>query len=156
MTSQFSRISVFIASFNRLYPSTNLNVFFVASILLYLLYAMSKFHYRPPPPLPPATKRNFRLTIKKNKKNRNNSSLQIAPNFTVLEWKCNESNVAEEYCWTITQAAGRSCCGRSDSRVLELGFTLDSLTNSHLMTMSILSSDVQVVSAQNVTSACFS
>jgi hypothetical protein len=64
--------------------------------------------------------------------------------------------VAEEYCWAITQAAGRSCCGRSDSRVLELGFTLDYLTNTYLMTMSILNSDVQVMSVQSVTTVCCS
>jgi hypothetical protein len=34
--------------------------------------------------------------------------------------------VAEEYCWAITEAAGRSCCGRSHSRMLEFGFELDS------------------------------
>jgi hypothetical protein len=33
--------------------------------------------------------------------------------------------VAEEYCWAITQAAGRSCCGRSGSSMLEFGFQLD-------------------------------
>jgi hypothetical protein len=32
--------------------------------------------------------------------------------------------VAEEYCWAITQAAGLSCCGRSGSRVLAIGFQL--------------------------------
>jgi hypothetical protein len=31
------------------------------------------------------------------------------PNFSVRALKCNEKNVAEEYCWAITQAAGRSC-----------------------------------------------
>ena len=32
--------------------------------------------------------------------------------------------VAEEYCWAITQAAGRSCCCRTGSGVLGLGFRL--------------------------------
>ena len=36
----------------------------------------------------------------------------------------NETKVAEEYCWAITQAAGRSCCGRSGSSVLGCGFNL--------------------------------
>jgi hypothetical protein len=40
--------------------------------------------------------------------------------------------VAEEYCWAITQAAGRSCCGRSGYRVLEFGFQLDSRICSSL------------------------
>ena len=57
----------------------NFLLVFVASILLLPLHAMPKFHYRHPPY--PATERNFRLV----RKNRNNNSLQIAPNFTVLE-----------------------------------------------------------------------
>jgi hypothetical protein len=35
--------------------------------------------------------------------------------------------VPEEYCWAITQTAGRSCCGWSRSIVLEFWFQLDSL-----------------------------
>jgi len=40
--------------------------------------------------------------------------------------------VTEEYRWAITQAAGRSCCGRSGTSVLEYGFQVDSVlrTNS--------------------------
>ena len=34
------------------------------------------------------------------------------------------TKVAEEYCWAITQAAGRPYCGQSDSAVLEFGFQL--------------------------------
>ena len=34
----------------------------------------------------------------------------------------NETKLTEEYCWAITQAAGRSCCGRSGSITLEFGF----------------------------------
>jgi len=41
--------------------------------------------------------------------------------------------VAEEYCWAITQAAGRSCGGRSDSSVLGFGFQLDSLVYSYVV-----------------------
>jgi len=44
----------------------------------------------------------------------------------LLEWKHNEK-VAEEYCWVITQAAGRSCCCRLRSCVLEDGFHFDCL-----------------------------
>ena len=33
-----------------------------------------------------------------------------------LRWN---ANVVEEYCWVITEAAGRSCCGRSGSSLLE-------------------------------------
>jgi hypothetical protein len=45
--------------------------------------------------------------------------------FSLLEWKHNEEKVAEEYCWVITQAVGRSCCGRLCSCVLEVGFHFD-------------------------------
>ena len=45
---------------------------------------------------------------------------------SLREWKCNEK-VAEEYCWAITQAMGRSCCGRSGSSVLDFTFQLGSL-----------------------------
>ena len=33
--------------------------------------------------------------------------------------------MAEEYCWAITQVAGRSCCG-----VLEFGLQLDSIVHT--------------------------
>ena len=37
--------------------------------------------------------------------------------------KHNATKLAEEYCWAITVAVGRSCCGRYGSSVLEsLGF----------------------------------
>jgi len=35
--------------------------------------------------------------------------------------------MAEEYCWATTQAAGRSCYGRSGSVIFEFGFHLDSV-----------------------------
>jgi len=45
----------------------------------------------------------------------------------LLEWKHNEEKVAEEYCWVITQAAGRSCCCRLCSCVLDVRFHFDCL-----------------------------
>jgi hypothetical protein len=43
----------------------------------------------------------------------------------------------EEYCWSITLAEGRSCCGRSGSSVLEFGLQLESILHTHrLDTMS--------------------
>jgi len=39
--------------------------------------------------------------------------------------------VEEEYCWTITQAEGRSCCGRSGFSVLDFGFELNPLVNTY-------------------------
>ena len=41
-----------------------------------------------------------------------------------------QRHVAEKYCWVITQAIGRSCCGRSGSGVLEFEFQL----SAHLYT----------------------
>ena len=37
--------------------------------------------------------------------------------FRLREWNRNQTEVTEGYCWAITQAAGRSCCDRSGSRV---------------------------------------
>ena len=46
--------------------------------------------------------------------------------------------MAKEYCWAITQALRRSCCGRSGSSVLQLGFQpnfpLQTLTADHMHT----------------------
>ena len=37
--------------------------------------------------------------------------------------------VEEEYCWTITEVAGHSCCDRSSSSVSDLGFQFESLVS---------------------------
>jgi hypothetical protein len=42
--------------------------------------------------------------------------------FFLVGIKRNETKVVEEYGWAITLAAGRTCCGRSVSSVLESGF----------------------------------
>jgi hypothetical protein len=55
--------------------------------------------------------------------------------FFLLEWKHNEEKVAEEYCWVITQAAGRSCCGRLHSCVLEVGFHFDCLAYTDIQSV---------------------
>ena len=53
--------------------------------------------------------------------------LKRMPNFSVRGCKRSETNMAEEYGWSVMQAAGRSCCGGSGSSVFELGFQLDAL-----------------------------
>ena len=40
------------------------------------------------------------------------------------ELKRSETKVTKEYCWAMTQEAGRSCCGRSGPRVLQAAFQL--------------------------------
>jgi hypothetical protein len=40
-----------------------------------------------------------------------------------------------EYCWAITQASGRSCCGWSGSSVLEFGFQLHSFVHTYTYTL---------------------
>jgi hypothetical protein len=45
--------------------------------------------------------------------------LEGAPKFSLHERKRSETKLMEQYCWAITQAAGRSCCGRSGSGALE-------------------------------------
>ena len=44
-----------------------------------------------------------------------------------------KAQVAEKYCWAITQAAGRSYCGRSDSSLVQPGFQLDCLVYTHIV-----------------------
>jgi hypothetical protein len=47
-------------------------------------------------------------------------------NVFLRQWKRKTTKVAEEYCWTITLMAGRSCGGRSVSIVSEREFQVDS------------------------------
>jgi hypothetical protein len=61
-----------------------------------------------------------------------NNSLETRQ-FSSHDWKRSETKLVEEYCWAIIQAAGRSYCGRSGSRVLEFGFKLDSLVHTHIV-----------------------
>jgi len=60
----------------------------------------------------------------------------VAPPWTDPQVPCSHTKrairLAEEYCWAITQAAGRSCCGRSGSSVLEFGYQLDSLVCTYI------------------------
>lgn len=52
----------------------------------------------------------------------------------------------EEYCWAITLAAGRSCCGQSGSSALEFRFQQDTLvytyTVDHMHTQFQLAPDL--------------
>jgi len=52
-----------------------------------------------------------------NFKNVKKKKMKRSSNFRLREWNRNQIKVTEEYCWAITQAAGRSCYDRSDSRV---------------------------------------
>ena len=56
-----------------------------------------------------------------------NVIFETTPNFSLGEMKCNEKMVADESCWAITQAVGRSGGVRSGSGVLGFGFQLDCL-----------------------------
>jgi hypothetical protein len=64
----------------------------------------------------------FRITqfrtcaILKSKKKKLKLNFSYARRLRVL--KHSDRNEAEYYCWAMTQAAGRSCCGRSRCRVL--------------------------------------
>jgi hypothetical protein len=54
--------------------------------------------------------------------------------FSLQESKSNEAKVTEEYCWAMTQVgAGRSCCDRSGSSVMEFGFQLDSFLYTYTL-----------------------
>jgi len=51
--------------------------------------------------------------------------------FFLQEMKNNETMMAEESCWAITQAEGRSCCGRTRANVMGTGFQPDFLVYRH-------------------------
>ena len=55
--------------------------------------------------------------ITKEKKIEKYTFLKRVLNFSLREWKRNVMNVADEYCWAMTETTGRSCCGRSGSPV---------------------------------------
>ena len=59
--------------------------------------------------------------------------MKRALTFFSREWRHSETNVTEEYCWAMTQEAGRSCRGRSGSSVMEFGFELDSLVYTYIV-----------------------
>jgi len=70
-------------------------------------------------------RRSYKLRDLKDSGRKLDFFLKRVPNFfSSGEWKRNERKVAEEYCWTITQAAGRSRCERPGSSVLERGFQI--------------------------------
>ena len=47
--------------------------------------------------------------------NWNSNIFKRLPKFSLREWKRSEMKVVEEYCWAMTQTAGRSCCSQSGS-----------------------------------------
>jgi len=65
----------------------------------------------------------FQTCIIKKMKNRN-VIFETTPNW---ELKCGEKKVADEYCWAMKQAVGRSGGIRSCSSVLGFGLQLDCL-----------------------------
>jgi hypothetical protein len=74
-----------------------------------------------------------------------------ALNFTLREWKCSETRVAEEYCWAITQTTGLSCCRRLCSGVLESWISSGLPCKIHVyLTTCVLSSDLRR-NFQNIT-----
>jgi hypothetical protein len=52
---------------------------------------------------------------------------------SLRELKRKQKKAVGEYCWAITQAAGRSSCGRSGSNVLGFGLQLDCLVHKYLV-----------------------
>lgn len=65
------------------------------------------------------------IKVARTSPSRDKKKLKRAPVCFLRKRKCNAKQ-AEEYCWAITRAAGRSCCGRSVSSVMEFGFKQDS------------------------------
>jgi len=52
------------------------------------------------------------------------------PHFSLQKGK-HEIKMAEEYCWVITLAVSRLCCGQPGSSILEFGFQLDTIVYTH-------------------------
>lgn len=53
--------------------------------------------------------------------------------FSWREGKGTETKVAEDCCWAIIQAVGRSCCGRAGSSVVEFGFQMDPFLYTYIV-----------------------
>ena len=77
--------------------------------------------------------RNIRITEFQRKVDSWNSNIFKKPNFR----RRDEIAIDEgggRYCWAITQAAGRSCCGRSGSSAFDFGFhQLDFLVYTYIV-----------------------
>jgi hypothetical protein len=71
--------------------------------------------------------------LKNVQRSKKRKKLKRAPNFSLQEWKLSETNVAEEYWWATTQAAGRSCCCWSYTSVLEFGLQLDAFVSTFVV-----------------------
>lgn len=41
--------------------------------------------------------------------------------------------MAEDCCWAIAQAVGRSCCGRAGSSMVEFGFQMDPFLYTYIV-----------------------
>jgi len=67
-------------------------------------------------------------------KNLHNNNLQGVPIYFLLKWEHHETNMVEEYCWTITWGTEQSCCSWSGSCVLNSEFQLDTYTHTHTNT----------------------
>jgi hypothetical protein len=77
--------------------------------------------------------RNFRLRrLQKSKKEIEIVFFKHVPNFSLRELKHSEMKMVQEYCWAITQVAGRSRCGRLGSSVLEFKVQLDTFLYRHI------------------------
>ena len=89
------------------------------------LCTLGAWYVKTAPELHNFTLRCFRFThFYGEKTNKVIAFLKTEPKFSSRYWKCNETNVAKEYCWAITGVteAVPSFCGRSDSSVFESRF----------------------------------
>jgi hypothetical protein len=54
-------------------------------------------------------------------------------NISLWVGKCNETKVAEEFCWAMTKAVEQSNCNLSGSSMLEFGLQLVSIAYTYIL-----------------------
>jgi hypothetical protein len=68
---------------------------------------------------------SFKFTQFKKKVKTETAFSKGVPYFSLRKWRRIDIYLAEEYCWAMTRAAGRTFCGRSGSGALEFRFHMD-------------------------------
>jgi hypothetical protein len=97
---------------------------FLTLLQLSISNLMHEFHTQTLPQLCSFKLRNLNMHNFNIFKNKAITFFKSAPHYSLREFKHNEMNVREDYCWAITQALGRSWFSGLNSIVLEGGFQM--------------------------------